>query len=832
MATSVTELQRYLRNVCYTTGEELERSIGNLWFGSQGPLVLSLSNEDVASIWFSKFPEELQSPVERYSTLDLVGRLYQILSFCKRGRCLDADLVPIAQFDLGQVIGTSSHKAIDTAMRINDFVHIFKLGALTKEHLAKTMVSFWLLEFCNALTANLKFHLTSLFNFYWDQELPPRSPLVVGNSGQLWYGPTYRRFRQVVFRKKEPRRSSERIRREEIILNTLFQGFKKGLLPITDEEILGSLIDHSKILARHPDGQVDDLEECVERTAEEIFSAGGQKISNFWTPSRSACVESNYAAYGFLGHYLRVSYLAEDVGTCRLKLALSLDELVGYSDGFYGPEEVRTKFLFSERDSLLKEMMRKAVTNQKAPIAMPAVVREPNKARIITKGSFDTYLGLKPYQKFLWDALRKFPQFRLIGEPMSAEAMVPLLQYWKPGFVFESGDFKQSTDYLDMRLSRVAMNAAMRHATWIGQIICDRGIGCHSLDYSQWKLNEIKRSHREEAPHFYRSEVGTRLPDHVDMTNGQLMGSPVSFPILCLVNFALLRRSFEIFYQKRIPIHEIPVLINGDDILFTECRELCQIWRETCTRGGLIPSIGKSYSSPEFLQINSENYKIVYGAESVEAFGQTFNYARAVSVRKIPYVNFGLMLDRHKSEDLKTLTTDKCMINFHTQYRDLCLDLVPYLECHDDLERVTEIFEGRLRRTLNTFSRVLERNRPLEYGGLGLRFWKWDVNTFIDDWQFHLSRVWKISLLDWLGKPQISIKPYTSYKTLFVEQLDSDEVDYSTDLSVLERLGRKINFDLEEIVKQESFRAEAWKEKYGKYSLPCVRNYRFDDLDC
>jgi hypothetical protein len=86
---------------------------------------------------------------------------------------------------------------------------------------------------------------------------------------------------------------------------------------------------------------------------------------------------------------------------------------------------------------------------------------------------------------------------------------------------------------------------------------------------------------------------------------GQLMGSPMSFPILCIVNAAINRHFLELTYEKDLTLRQCPMMINGDDILMIIRRHDLKFWEHLVSTAGLTPSLGKNYFSDKFAMINS-----------------------------------------------------------------------------------------------------------------------------------------------------------------------------------------------------------------------------------
>jgi hypothetical protein len=207
---------------------------------------------------------------------------------------------------------------------------------------------------------------------------------------------------------------------------------------------------------------------------------------------------------------------------------------------------------------------------------------EPLKVRTITAGSERHYYWLRYLQKFLHGHLRKHDVFRLIGSPLSLEDIHRT--FWRrlrPDQFFVSGDYKDATNLISSTLSEAAARAiasAVDMPDHITKMFVD-GLVNH--------------------------KVFCGLDKEGHQRNGQLMGSPVSFPILCLINAALTRFSLELEDECSYRLDELPLLINGDDVGFVTTARGYEIWKKITRVGGLQFSIGKNFTSRDFLVLNS-----------------------------------------------------------------------------------------------------------------------------------------------------------------------------------------------------------------------------------
>jgi hypothetical protein len=131
-----------------------------------------------------------------------------------------------------------------------------------------------------------------------------------------------------------------------------------------------------------------------------------------------------------------------------------------------------------------------------------------------------------------------------------------------------SGDYESASDNLNIHLSEHILDCLRRNST--------------SVPNEVWI----------EARKALRADFG----DQNVQQRGQLMGSLLSFPLLCITNYLALR-----FFVKR----RVPLRINGDDIVF-RCRPSeYEAWAAGVVSWGLTLSKGKTLVSPTLFSLNS-----------------------------------------------------------------------------------------------------------------------------------------------------------------------------------------------------------------------------------
>jgi len=338
------------------------------------------------------------------------------------------------------------------------------------------------------------------------------------------------------------------------------------------------------------------------------------------------------------------------------------------------------------------------VAAKEQPIVEPVALAEPLKVRMITKGPPFTYTMLECVRRKMHDTLRNHPAFQLIGEPCSEEYLLNRLgRELGPKQGFLSGDYEAATDNM---------------FSWVSRRIATRVA-------DRLKLTELERQKFLEALTEHLFEVKDPTTGERTLrrqTRGQLMGSNVSFPVLCIAVGCVARLSCEKDQGRNIPLKDAPIAINGDDNA-TKCTERGKRWWTLISAAmGLKESVGKTYFSREFVEINSTIF--TYKRESLRTFTET-NRGRAVT-RQLPYeqvkyVNMGLLAGLKRSGGAVTLKGRQEPSNdIGTRYRKL-LELAP-----DHLhERLHKIFIEKHRSILAAYG-CTPWAVPTWIGGVGL----------------------------------------------------------------------------------------------------------------
>jgi hypothetical protein len=316
---------------------------------------------------------------------------------------------------------------------------------------------------------------------------------------------------------------------------------------------------------------------------------------------------------------------------------------------------------------------------------------EALKIRVISKGPGDIYFFLKPLQKFMARVLRKFSVLRLTGEAVTSDYVREQMEKGN-GDLFASLDYSAATDGLDPEISAAIVDA----------ISDNIGLDLFSRKCFHFALT----GHMVDVPLETDEEL---LKGDVCRPQvwGQLMGSVVSFVVLCIANLTVMRLAFElrnekmdggkvVYDQSKISLEKLPMCVNGDDGLMRCNRAQYQLWSVIADSVGLKPSVGKVYLDSNYMNINSASF--------------LWNGGR---VDSISYVNMGLASGLSRSGEPRSSDAGLAISNIGAQHRDLIHSCPVGIR-----ESVHSFFVQKNKDLLNMFK--LPWFVPQNYGGLGL----------------------------------------------------------------------------------------------------------------
>jgi len=258
---------------------------------------------------------------------------------------------------------------------------------------------------------------------------------------------------------------------------------------------------------------------------------------------------------------------------------------------------------------------------------------------ISTSNAMESWI-LKPLQKFLSRQLLKHKVFAVTGTPLTAEHLLERIHVITATQKICSGDYDNATNELIARytevcikricqvlglpenLTQLAVNSLVNNTVLYTYMNDEKHQTCVKSTGGFVSRGDYKK---------VVTEVGTQV-------EAQPMGKVLSFVVLCILNFAGCRKALEIDYGCVMPIADFPGLINGDDCCFplTEFK----IWEEVLATIGLKNSVGKTFFSNRFIEMNSRSFIV---CENEDSFSTQRGDLMNPFLKEIPFINFGLI---------------------------------------------------------------------------------------------------------------------------------------------------------------------------------------------
>jgi hypothetical protein len=505
----------------------------------------------------------------------------------------------------------------------------------------KSTYDHWI--YCASLLNNpmkfVKYKIAAFYSFHKKQQLPKISQdvLSVDKPGIILGGKAYKWFNIQINRG---------IDLEGLITSVLYS--KKGmprpnktLLKLAEKDAfeklttapllpLESLIDWADIPDRLSSRVITSLSQQtvhaqIVRTVKEIFDGqsydDSHRVEPFF-PSTSANYINTRGLGGAVGCILEDPDLLSGLKTqdelLRMKVVNPMSRHFKLA---VDTTDLRTHFI-----SLYARIVERALNEE--PIAVPLALPEALKTRVISKGPPFLYTALKPLQKRMWTILKsRVAAARLISEPVTAEYIQSRMgSKLKADEGFLSVDYSDATNEMFSWCSESAMVQICESLgiTDDERKLCLRALTGHIMEYDGAKSPQLR---------------------------GQLMGSIVSFPILCIINLAICRWSMEVAHKRVYTLDDAPIAVNGDDGILRINESGKRAWERIASYCGLSPSVGKVYFSRSFLNMNSTTYNYHplgwEGYTTVRSDGKKVNRIRHFEL--VQYVNLGLLFNFQRS---------------------------------------------------------------------------------------------------------------------------------------------------------------------------------------
>jgi hypothetical protein len=385
------------------------------------------------------------------------------------------------------------------------------------------------------------------------------------------------------------------------------------------------------------------MEQQLRRTVREIFgedAKGGQKAATYdfndrikaFFPSTSANYINSRSAAGAVGTILQHPTLMQGlrVGGGWYRVTDSAQEPKEEEAQQNERKTVEERQTIISGDKKLQEAFGTLwfrclkLAESESPDVEPVALAEALKVRVITKGPPLLQTVMRPLWKCLHSRLRKHPVFTLIGKPVDEEYVLNQMgRNLNDDEEYLSADYEGATDNLK---------------SWVSECIAD-------------ELSAVLNLLPVERALFKRSLTQHIYEGHKPQTTGQLMGSITSFPVLCIANAAVCRWAMEIAEKRVIKLKNARLMINGDDACMRSKKGLYRIWQIISAFAGLKESLGKTFHSREFLDINSTNFERVSDPKRIPCESKDGGRVmRETFLVQTKFVNMGLLSGLKRSQ--------------------------------------------------------------------------------------------------------------------------------------------------------------------------------------
>lgn len=482
-----------------------------------------------------------------------------------------------------------------------------------------------LLDMMNSMESYLKFQMSSYCAKILKQDLYAEMPESSRWTVEFFLPGYFKKFLRLKMFSKE---SDLKIQ-----LAWDMNQLKRGMSPVRFLTVVEELMNHQKDMTKIVKTDEETLH-SLGRTVAELFPkfdkrdisllCSEQPLLEFQptVPSSAACYENNRRQQG--AHRVICKNLEERVkswqfGVLTQSQDCEEDEVPPFTPILKAYPGYDVKAAFDE----ILETCLSTYADKPVPATVVAL-REPFKVRVITKSAAKAnYVGV-PLQKYMHSHLRTNTIFSALDHPLTTSDLSHFVELKKlnPDWNLVSGDFKGATNTINSDATCVALGTVMARLNLSNEVqdLMEKVVSAQEIHYrgalDGFKCSPDKIDGSYDADLFDRflNRPNSAVPDVTMQTNGQLMGSILSFPLLCMINASLFRQVVEEYEGREVSLarcYEVYGLkINGDDILFIAPQKLIDLWKQKVSMVGLYLSIGKNWVHPYIFTINSQLFTI------------------------------------------------------------------------------------------------------------------------------------------------------------------------------------------------------------------------------
>jgi len=321
-----------------------------------------------------------------------------------------------------------------------------------------------------------------------------------------------------------------------------------------------------------------DLEcSCDELAREEAI--------NSWVRRQTAPIDSSPATPASWGEPVK-------------ELARRIRSIVGL-DWAKDLDRYRQSAMVPDQNGCLEKSRRKGGTLSCNP-SLPArfgyrvaAAKTKGRMRVVTLQSARVKRTLDPLHECLYDFISR--RSWLVRGEFTKEHASRVCRDLRQGETIISGDYTAATDFINFEVVE-AVVAVLSESPYLTLEERETLLGSFSAENQLATL----------PPSF-----GCRT---VRLTRGQMMGSKLSFPMLCLINRAAWGMANSLRGKRAGKRERRSVIINGDDIAFAGDQSMFDDWINTTSLFGMVVNNEKTGRSTRWLELNSHAWDLSNGS--------------------------------------------------------------------------------------------------------------------------------------------------------------------------------------------------------------------------
>jgi len=268
----------------------------------------------------------------------------------------------------------------------------------------------------------------------------------------------------------------------------------------------------------------------------------------------------------------------------------------------------------------VREQLHDPVDNDRLLDNAVQAIAEPAKFRVISKGNGFLFTAIQPAQGQMLSAWKNTRSSTMLTQDLEFRVQ-EMHACSLPGWFFNSVDYKAATDTIYPWATKAAFEGTLGRI--FNPDLCWLSLQPGRMVYPEFKGDSA-------------FSFGT-LPQ----SSGQMMGHPLSFPLLCVINLGILRLACKLWLDELSPNwgvckgskreklrqyrHQLArhhsrqadidivlehVMVNGDDMLYCAPQGLIDKHSECVGLVGLKKSVGKNFVSQTACTINTQFFAL------------------------------------------------------------------------------------------------------------------------------------------------------------------------------------------------------------------------------